>query len=126
MKQEIGSNVLGLIKFLCISFVVTMLVLVILAFMLWKVQISERIVNGGIIFSYIFSCFLGGMMFAGRKQSKRFLWGGVLGLCYFFVVVVVSMAINRQLFTAIPGMLTVFFLCVLGGMLGGMVKSSGG
>ena len=54
MKQEIGSNVLGLIKFLCISFVVTMLVLVILAFMLWKVQISERIVNGGIIFSYIF------------------------------------------------------------------------
>lgn len=114
-----------MVKFLCIAFMITMILLVILAFLLWKFEAGDSIINGGIIFAYIFSCFIGGMLFAGEKKEKCFLWGALLGLIYYVIVAGISMAINRQIFVAIPGMLSVFFLCVLGGMMGGMVRSGG-
>ena len=125
MKQDLPGNLLKMVKFLCIAFIITMLFLVILAFLLWKFEAGDNIINGGIIFSYIFSCFIGGMLFAGEKKEKCFLWGALLGLIYYAVVAGISMALNRQIFVAIPGMLSVFFLCVLGGMMGGMVRSGG-
>ena len=123
MKQDLPTGFLKLIKYLCIAFIITMILLAILAFLLWKFEVGDNMIHGGIIFSYIFSCFIGGLFLAGEKKERCFMWGALLGFVYYLIVAGISMILNKQLFPVIPGMISVFFLCVFGGMMGGMVRS---
>lgn len=117
------DRVMGIVKFLILGYVITFLILAVLAFLLYKFGISEEVVNGGIIFAYIFSSFIAGLFFCKRAVSKKFLWGAGIGFIYFVVILLVSMVLNRQFFIQIPNLLSVFILCTLGGMMGGMLRS---
>lgn len=117
---------MGMVKFLFLAYVITLIVLAILALLLYKANISEEVVNGGVVFSYIFSSFIAGLFFCKQRTEKKFLWGALVGFLYFIIIMVVSMALNRQLFLQIPNLFSVFVLCTLGGMMGGMLRSGRG
>lgn len=46
-----------------------------------------------------------------------------MGALYYLILLVTSMICNRTVFTSIPGILPALFLCVSGGMLGGMLQA---
>lgn len=117
------DTMMGIVKFLFIAYVVTLIVLVILALLLFKANISEEVVNGGVVFSYIFSSFIAGLFFCKQREGRKFLWGAMIGFLYFVIIMSVSMILNRQLFMQIPNLFSVFVLCTLGGMMGGMLRS---
>ena len=115
--------VLQMGKGIVLAYIISALVLVILAFLMYKMDISEGVVRGGIIFAYVISCFVSGMVVSASRDGRRYLWGLLQGILYYIILIVVSMICNRTVFTQIPGVLSAFFLCGFGGMLGGMLQA---
>lgn len=121
--MEAKGKLLKMLKSVVVAYIITAIVLLILSFIMYKVKMSLNVANGGILFTYIISCFLGGFLFSGALESKRYLGGGLLGVVYFFVTYCISAAWNQSLTAQMPGMLTAFLVCVFAGMLGGMIRS---
>lgn len=111
-----------LIKSLLASYIVTGLLLLLLALLLYKLQLSESVVNIGIIAIYVAACFLGGFLEGKMMKTRKFLWGGAFGLLYFAVLAVISLAVGQGFSGSSSHFVTTLILCMAGGTLGGMVS----
>lgn len=124
MKQSIFStgNAVRMLKALLVSYVVTGLLLLFLAGLLYKFRLNDGKLQIGIIFTYIVSCFIGGFLAGRMMKSRQFLWGLLLGIFYFGIMLIVSVAVNRGIHSVSGGAVTTFLLCMGGGTLGGMLS----
>ena len=111
-----------LIKSLLAAYIVTGLLLLLLALLLYKLQLSESVVNIGIIAIYVAACFLGGFLEGKKKKTRKFLWGGAFGLLYFAVLAIISLAVGQGFSGSSSHFVTTLILCMAGGTLGGMVS----
>ena len=107
-------------KALLASYLLTGGLLLLLAGLLYRFRLDEGKVQIGIILIYILSCFAGGFLAGKMMKNRKFLWGVLVGLLYFPVMTLVSLAVNRGLEDGAVSCLTTFLLCMCGGMLGGM------
>ena len=82
------KNLLGAL--LC-SWVVTAVLLLVLALLLWKLNLKEGQISVGITVTYLLSCFAGGWVLGRRTQKRKFLFGILLGVCYFLLLLAISM-----------------------------------
>ena len=124
MEKTICQNtkIFTLLKGLLFSYIVTAFIILILSFLMLKLDLSSAVISGGINFIYIVSAFIGGF-FVGKKVGQRkFLWGFVSGVMYFVVIMLVSLLVNRTSALPLGSMATVFIICSLSGMLGGMIS----
>ena len=99
-------------------YVITGLLLVFLAALLGRMDLSDAAVSIGIIATYIVSCFAGGFLIGKKKKRKKYLWGLCVGAFYFAVLLLGNLVVNRGL----DGQLTTAVLCILSGMAGGMLS----
>ena len=111
-----------MIKALLASYIVTGLLLLVLALLLYKLRLSESAVNVGIIAVYVVSCFLGGFLEGKMMKTRKFLWGSVCGLLYFTILAVISLVVNQSFSGGSSHFVTTLALCLAGGTLGGMVS----
>ena len=109
-----------IVKALLVSYLLTGGLLLLLAGLLYRFRLDEGKIQIGIILIYIVSCFAGGFLAGKMMKSRKFLWGVLLGLLYFLIMTLVSLAVNRGLQDGTTSYLTAFLLCMGGGMLGGM------
>ena len=122
-KKEIYmEKVIFIIKCMLGAYILTAGLLLLLAFMLYRFGLSEKVVSICIIAVYIIVTFLAGLLAGKREGRKKFLWGLMMGVLYFGILVAVSLVVNRGLEDVAGNMMTVFFLCAGSGMLGGMVS----
>ena len=121
-NMKSGEGVIFMLKCLLVSYILTAGLLLLLALMLYRFGLKENIVNICIIAIYVIVTFLAGMMVGKRVQSRRFLWGFLMGILYFVVLAAVSLAVNRSIQDVANNCVTVFLLCAGSGMLGGMVS----
>lgn len=117
-----GQRVFYLLKCLMVSYLVTGALLLLLALLLFRFQLSERVVTIAIIVIYVASSFIAGLLAGKGGMNRRFLWGLIIGAAYFGIMVLVSLAINHSLKDLSTNLFTTFALCACGGMLGGMVS----
>ena len=75
-----ASRPMQMMKALLLSYVVTGVLLLGLAFLLYKLGLGESQVNLGIMITYILSCLAGGFYMGRKGKTRRFLWGMGLGL----------------------------------------------
>lgn len=121
-KELYAEKAVFIIKCMLGAYILTAGLLLLLAFILYRFGLSEKVVSVCIIAIYIVVTFLAGLL-AGKKEGKRkFLWGLVMGVLYFGILSAVSLVVNRGVEDVAGNMLTVFFLCAGSGMLGGMVS----
>ncbi len=120
-KQEGIPWIKLVINIIC-AYVVTLIMLLILAFLLYKMNISEKTISGGIIITYILSCFAAGFLAGRQMKQKRFLWGLIMGMAYYIILLVLSIAMNQTLDTMHNSVFTTLLLCAGGGMMGGMLS----
>ncbi len=121
-KELYMGKAVFIIKCMLGAYILTAGLLLLLAFILYRFGLSEKVVSVCIIGIYIAVTFLMGLL-AGKKEGRRkFLWGLITGALYFGILVVVSLIVNRGAEDVAGNMLTVFFLCAGSGMLGGMVS----
>lgn len=119
---ESGVPVVFLLKCLLFSYILTAGLLLLLALLLYRFSLQEKVVNIAIIVIYIAVTFFAGFIAGKRMGSRRFLWGLIMGVLYFVVLALVSLIVNRSLQDVASNFMTVFLLCAGSGMLGGMVS----
>lgn len=112
--------VLFLLKTLLFSYILTGALLVVLAFLLYKVRLTEKIVSIIIIVIYVAATFFAGFVAGKKLGSRKFLWGLLMGSAYFIVLAAISMVVGKPFGQLGDSTATTLVLCTAGGMLGGM------
>lgn len=116
------SKVLWVLKALLVSYVVTGILLLILAMLLYKFDLDEKSVSAGIIAIYVASTLIGGLVLGKMAKVRRFLWGVGLGIAYFALLLLISLGVYHTLEGNGTNVMTTFILCAGGGMIGGMIS----
>ncbi len=121
-KELYMEKAVFIIKCMLGAYILTAGLLLLLAFILYRFGLSEKVVSVCIIAIYIVVTFLAGLLAGKREGKRKFLWGLLMGVLYFGILTAVSLVVNKGLEDMAGNMLTVFFLCAGSGMLGGMVS----
>ncbi|HBA62926.1 MAG TPA: TIGR04086 family membrane protein [Lachnospiraceae bacterium] len=121
-KLQRDTRIVGMLKALLVAYAITAGLLLLLAVLLYKMELDEQKVTFGIISIYVISTFFGGIVIGKLVKHRRFLWGLAVGICYFLLLLLISFGVYRSMEMEGMGVVTTFFLCGGGGMLGGMVS----
>ncbi|MBQ7839290.1 MAG: TIGR04086 family membrane protein [Lachnospiraceae bacterium] len=121
-KLQPQSKAVVLIKCLLAAYLLTGGTLLLLALLLYRLQLSESIVNIGILVIYILASFLSGLLSGKCMQEKRFLWGLLAGTLYFCILAVLTLIVNHSFTDLGNQFFTTLMICAGSGMLGGMVS----
>ena len=115
-------KILSVVKALLAAYGVTAVLLLILALLLLKLNLSEGVVAVGIMITYLVSCFLGGFLVGKGVRKNKFLWGLIVGVAYFVLLIILSGIASPGNFGGFSRMLSTFLLCAAGGLVGGMLS----
>ncbi|MBE5929001.1 MAG: TIGR04086 family membrane protein [Lachnospiraceae bacterium] len=121
MNIDVKGVIFYVIKLLLIGYVISGIILVVLALMMLKTNVSPGVISGGLLFAYILSCFIGGLLLGKKMEKRKYLWGVLFGLLYFATLFVISLAMKNVTGEMSTETVTIMLLCASGGMLGGMV-----
>ncbi|MGN0132530.1 MAG: TIGR04086 family membrane protein [Lachnospiraceae bacterium] len=121
-KESRNGKVLILLGLLVFAYVLTGILLLGLAFLLYKFRLDEKVINIAIIVIYVAVTFITGFLAGKKLKVRKFLWGFLLGAGYFLILAVVSVIAGQQETVFGSHLLTTFILCAGGGMLGGMLS----
>ena len=97
-KEQNEVWIMWMVKALLAAYVVTGILLIILALALYKFELNEGAVTAGVTAVYLISTFTGGLVVGKLAKVRRFLWGSSTEI------------------------LVTFALCAGGGMAGGMIS----
>ena len=71
-------KVKGMLRGLLLAYGLTGIMLLLLAFLLFRFDLKENMVSMGIVLVYILSCFLGGILAGKYARTRKYLWGSCL------------------------------------------------
>ena len=121
-NMQKNIKVIWWIKSLLASYIVTGILLLVLTFFMYKFELNEKIVSAAIVGIYVVSTLIGGMIIGKLTKSKRYLWGMVLGIIYFVLLLLITLGVYRTLNGDSVSIVTSLILCAGGGMTGGMMS----
>lgn len=121
-NMQKNIKVIWWIKSLLASYIVTGILLLVLTFFMYKFELNEKIVSAAIVGIYVVSTLIGGMIIGKLAKSKRYLWGMVLGIIYFVLLLLITLGVYRTLNGDSVSIVTSLILCAGGGMTGGMIS----
>ena len=119
--MTLSRKVTELFRGLLASYVLTGVILALLAFFVYQFEMGEKLVNGGITATYVISTLIGGIYAGKRIKEKKFIWGILLGVLYVAVILGASFLVNQEIDSVSTNVITTCFLCIGGGMAGGMI-----
>ncbi len=114
--------ILSFLKFLFVSFLLSVVMLFLLAFLLFKFHLSDTVVSAAVVAIYVVSNFLTGFLAGKTMGQQKYLWGLGIGAAYFCVLWLVSVLSGQSPEEIGHGFAMTLFLCLASGMLGGMVS----
>lgn len=121
-KKDVGRKVMWVLKSLLASYIVTGILLLVLTFLVYKLELSEQTVVGAIVAIYVISTFMGGFIIGKLTEVRKFLWGMAIGAIYVLLLFLISYGVYREFNTNGLNVITTIALCVGGGTLGGMLS----
>ena len=116
-NMQKNIKVIWWIKSLLASYIVTGILLLVLTFFMYKFELNEKIVSAAIVGIYVVSTLIGGMIIGKLTKSKRYLWGMVLGILYFVLLLLITLGVYRTLNGDSVSIVTSLILCAGGGMI---------
>ena len=99
-----------------------MLLLLLLAMLLYKMELEESAVRIGIIAIYVVAGIAGGFLMGKIMREQKYLWGLAAGAIYFVLLFAVSVAVKGGFDLDMTRVLTTMILCGASGMAGGMIS----
>ncbi len=109
-------------KILLVMYGITAILLFLLAILVQKLGLESGGISIGICIVYIISCFAGGFLIGKVQQSKKFIWGILMGLMYIIVMLAVTLITKHGFHAAASSFMINLALCLGGGMIGGMIS----
>lgn len=121
-KNQIPPQLLFFLKCFLFTAVLTGILLVLLALILYRFRLSEGTLSICITAIYVITTFFAGLISGKKAGSKKFLWGLLAGVIYFLILLTISLFMKSAdgFSTSHAGI--VLALCAGGGMLGGMLS----
>ncbi len=111
---------------LAVMYVISGVLLLLLAVLLYNFELSEATVRIGVVVIYIASGFTGGFLIGKQMQDKKYIWGLLAGGMYFILLFVLSLLVkagmSETVFFEPVRILTTLVLCGVSGMAGGMIS----
>ena len=95
-NMQKNIKVIWWIKSLLASYIVTGISLLVLTFFMYKFELNEKIVSAAIVGIYVVSTLIGGMIIGKLAKSKRYLWGMVLGIIYFVLLLLITLGVYSE------------------------------
>jgi putative membrane protein (TIGR04086 family) len=111
-------KLVNILKTLIASYVITGVMLLLLAFCLYKFNLSNWQITAGIIVTYALSTFIGGYVLAKKEHTRRLLWGMSFGVIYFAVLMVCSLIITKGVSLEQTAALRSVIICIGAGAIG--------
>lgn len=124
MREETGiprPPVIRVLVCLLFGYLITGVMLLLLAVLLYKMHLSEQVVSIGIIVIYVASALVSGYIAGKKAGSRKYLWGLLQGGLYFVVLLIMTMLVNHSVSDFGSNLITTLLLCAGSGMLGGML-----
>ncbi len=118
-NYSLGRKLLWVLRSVLTAYITTAVLLLILAFFLFKLELDEGKVAIGIIIVYVLSCFIGGFTAGRSSKNRKFLWGLITGSIYFVILLLASLGSGNAGGEAVS-LITTGAICLSSGMLGGM------
>ncbi len=118
------GEIIFFLLFLLLSYLITTMGLMLLAYLLYQFSLNESVLSVGIILIYIISNFLAAFLCGKKCKDKKFLWGLAIGSVYFVVLLLISLLTSGSVVGLGSGLFTTFLICAGSGMLGGMLAAS--
>ncbi len=113
-----ASRILNVVKTIVISYALTCVILLALSFGVYKFDLSDWQITTGIIITYIAASFIGGFIIATREKNRRILWGMGVGLIYFLILAVASIAVNKGIAIDTTEAVRALLICAVSGAAG--------
>ena len=115
-------KVKAILRSLFLAYLLSGVCLLLLALLVFKLDIGKGPVTVGILVIYVLSCLAGGFLAGKILRQDKYRWGFLVGLCYFVLLAAVSFAVQRKWDMSFLHLVTTFFMCLGGGTLGGMLS----
>lgn len=124
MKSRDAKNspVTAVLTAVFLMFIISGLLLLLLALLLYKMELSESFVKIGVVVIYVIAGVAGGFAMGKIMREQKFLWGLAAGIIYFAVLFVISAVVKGGIDMEITKIITTMILCGASGMAGGMIS----
>lgn len=116
------SKVKTTLRSLFASYLLAAVLLVILAFLLYKFHLKESHVGLAVSAVYVITCFMGGLLMGKGIRQRRFFWGFLLGALYFAILAAASWFLEKGLPMDTGQLVRTFIMCAASGTIGGMLS----
>lgn len=116
------SMLIPVLVILVTMYIITGMLLLLLAFLMYKMDLTEPVVNGAIIAIYIIAGFFGGFLMGKKVGVKKYLWGLLMGALYYGVLILVGLILHQGLGAEPVHLLSTMILCLLSATAGGMIS----
>lgn len=116
-----NEKLFEVLKCMLVAYVLTGVMILILALLLFKFSLPAKVIGAGITMIYIISSLIGGLMVGKKMQVRKFVWGLILGSAYFGVLLLVSLVAGGGAGNVSANLFLTYALCAGSGMLGGML-----
>ena len=116
------SMLIPVLVILVTMYIITGMLLLLLAFLMYKMDLTEPVVNGAIIAIYIVAGFFGGFLMGKKTGVKKYLWGLLMGALYYGVLILVGLILHKGLGAEPVHLLSTMILCLLSATAGGMIS----
>ena len=103
-------------------YIITGMLLLLLAFLMYQMDLAEPVVNGAIIAIYIIAGFFGGFLMGKKTGVKKYLWGLLMGALYYGVLILVGVVLHQGLDAEPVHLLSTMVLCLMSATAGGMLS----
>lgn len=121
-RNEKENPVTIFVAALFVMYVISGLLLFLLALLLYKMELGETVVKIAIVLIYIVAGIVGGLIMGKKLKDRKFLWGLLVGICYFLLLFVISAIVKQGLGMDPMKVITTMILCAASGMVGGMIS----
>lgn len=115
------TKVLNVSKAILISYILSAIALVVLAFIMYKSGLTKSQVEIGVKVIYFISAFIAGLVIALKEKRRRLFWGMAMGVVYMAIIIIISLIVNKGNVENIVGMLVNVAICVAGGGIGALI-----
>ena len=126
-RNEKVNPVTAMVAVLFLMYIISGLLLLFLALLLYQMQLSESVVKIVVIMIYVLSGASGGFFIGKRMKDQKFLWGLFAGVVYFVLLFLISLIVKQGVspdsaMIEPVKLVTTLILCAASGMAGGMVS----
>lgn len=117
-----NTKLFAVLTGLLFSYLITAFILLLLSFLMLKLNLPGAGISAGIIAAYILSNLIGGFLVGRKAEQRKFIWGFIMGVFYFVILLLISLLMNRAEPMPLGNLFTALIICSMSGMVGGMLS----